>query len=69
MVLSLDGIPALWVPAFGEQYVIGPLRGRYLVQWRTFLGEKVGAPQLVEVPARLTYGAPVDGGAPDGGGT
>jgi hypothetical protein len=68
MVLSLDGVPTLWVPPLGEQYVVGPLRGRYLVQWRTFLGEKVGAPQLVEVPGRLTYGMPPDGGAPDGGG-
>jgi hypothetical protein len=68
MILSLDGIPTVWVAPFGEQYVIGPLRGRYLVQWRSFLGEKVGAPQLVEVPARLVNGgAVVDAGAPDGG--
>jgi hypothetical protein len=69
MVLGLDGIPTLWVPPLGEQYVVGPLRGRYLVQWRTFLGEKTSAPQLSEVPSRLAYGAVVDGGAPDGGGT
>jgi hypothetical protein len=67
MVFCVDGVPALWVPPFGEQYVIGPLRGRYGVQWRTFLGEKVGAPFVAENPARLVYGVPPDGGAPDGG--
>jgi hypothetical protein len=67
MMMLLDGIPALWVAPFAEQYVIGPVRGRYGVQWRTFLGEKVGAQQIVEVPARLVFGNAPDGGAPDGG--
>jgi hypothetical protein len=66
MYLLLDGVPVLWVPAHGEQYVIGPSRGRYLAQWRTFLGEKVAPPQPVEMPARLAYGgsAPADAGVP-----
>ncbi len=67
MVLLLDGIPAVWVPPFGDQYVVGPIRGRYGVQWRSFLGEKVGPAQVVEVPARIVNGAPPDAGAPDGG--
>ncbi len=68
MILSLDGIPVVWVPPYGEQFVVGPLRGRYVAQWRTFLGEKVAPAQPVEIPARLVYGGPVDGGAPPDGG-
>jgi hypothetical protein len=64
MYLLLDGVPVLWVPAHGEQYVIGPYRGRYLAQWRTFLGEKVAPPQPVEMPARLVHGGAADAGAP-----
>lgn len=67
MYMLLDGVPAVQVPAHGEQYVIGPPRGRYLAQWRTFLGEKVAPAQTIEMPARLSYGGVVDGGAPDGG--
>ena len=33
--------PVVAVPPNGERYVIGPPRGRYVVQWRTFLGEKI----------------------------
>jgi hypothetical protein len=67
MILSLDGIPVVWVPPYGEQFVVGPIRGRYVAQWRSFLGEKIAQPQPVDIPARLVYGGPVDGGLPDGG--
>lgn len=67
MYLLLDGVPVVAVPPFAEQYVIGPQRGRYVAQWRTFLGEKVTPPQLTEMPARLHYGGASDAGAPDGG--
>lgn len=68
--LLLDGVPVVAVPPASERYVIGPPRGRYTAQWRTFLGERVAAPQTVEVPARLVQGTPgpvADAGAPDGG--
>jgi hypothetical protein len=68
MYLVLDGVPTVQVAPHSEQYVIGPPRGRYVAQWRTFLGEKVGPPQTIEMPARLVYGAVPDAGAPDGGG-
>lgn len=75
LYLLLDGIATVAVPAHGERYVIGPPRGRYLAQWRTFLGEKVAPPHPVEMPARLIYGSSgssggsaADAGAPDGGG-
>jgi hypothetical protein len=67
MYLLVDGVPVVAVPAHSDRYVIGPHRGRYVVQWRTFLGERIGPGQTVEMPARLTYGI-TDGGAPDGGG-
>jgi hypothetical protein len=66
MYLLVDGVPVVAVPAHSDRYLIGPQRGRYVVQWRTFLGERIGPPQTVEIPARLTYGLS-DAGAPDGG--
>jgi hypothetical protein len=67
MYLLVDGIPVVAVPAASERYVIGPPRGRYVFQWRTFLGEKVDPPQTVELPARVIHGGNPDAGAPDGG--
>lgn len=67
MFLLLDGIPVVTVPPNAERYVIGPPRGRYLAQWRTFLGEKVLPAHPTEMPARLVYGNVADAGAPDGG--
>ena len=69
--LLLDGVPVVAVPPGSDRYVIGPLRGHYVAQWRTFLGEKVYPSQLVEMPARLIHGqgavVAADAGAPDGG--
>lgn len=63
----LDGVPVVAVPAGAERYVIGTARGRYVVQWRTFLGDRIEPALTVELPARLVYGAAPDAGAPDGG--
>ncbi|MEJ7729367.1 MAG: hypothetical protein WKG00_09130 [Polyangiaceae bacterium] len=61
----LDGIPVVAVPQGAERYVIGPQRGRYLAQWRTFLGERIYPAHPVDLPARLAYGTPDgDAGAP-----
>ena len=67
MYLLLDGVATVSVPPRAERYVIGPLRGRYVAQWRTFLGEKIAPPHPVEMPARIVYGSVADAGAPDGG--
>lgn len=67
LYLLVDGVPVALVPPLSERYVIGPQRGRYLVQWRTFLGEKVMPPALVEMPARIATGGGADAGAPDAG--
>lgn len=65
----LDGVPVVAVPPSEQRYVIGTVRGRYVVQWRTFLGDRIGPAKTVELPARLTFGEPKDqdAGAPDGG--
>jgi hypothetical protein len=69
LYLLLDGVAVVAVPPHADRYVIGPPRGRYLAQWRTFLGEKVLPNQPVEMPARIAYGQghALDAGAPDGG--
>jgi hypothetical protein len=60
--LFLDGVPAAWVDPGRDQLVLGPPRGRYQVQWRTFLGESSDPPITVEVPSRVSIGAGTDGG-------
>jgi len=54
----LDGIPIAWVAPNREQLVQGALKGRYALQWRTFLGDVVDPPSSVEVPARVAIGLP-----------
>jgi hypothetical protein len=49
-VLWLDGVPAAWV-APGARVVLSSLvRGRYGVQWRTFLGDSWDPPTTAVVP-------------------
>lgn len=65
----LDGVPVVAVPPSEQRYVIGTARGRYVTQWRTFLGDRIGPAKTVEFPARVTFGEPKDkdAGAEDGG--
>ncbi len=65
--LLLDGVAVVAVPPGSDRYVIGPVRGHYVAQWRTFLGEKVHPIQLIDMPVRLTQSGAADAGAPDGG--
>lgn len=65
--LLVDGVPVVAVPPASERYVIGTERGRYVMQWRTFLGDKLAPPATFELPARISLGGPPDAGAPDGG--
>lgn len=64
--LLVDGIPVVAVPPMSERYIVGPPRGRYVVQWRTFLGERIEPPLTVELPARLVHGG-ADASALGGG--
>lgn len=65
--LLLDGVPVAWVPAHGEQYVIGSRVGKYTAQWRSFLGMSVDDPFEVLVPARFALGEEPDAGAAGAG--
>jgi len=58
----LDAIPLAWVLPNREQWVIGPPRGRYLFQWRTFLGDAVDPAVTVDLPARIVVGMGPEGG-------
>jgi hypothetical protein len=56
--LVIDGVPIAWVMPGSELYIVGPPRGRYVAQWRSFLGDAVDPPRAVELPARLSVGEP-----------
>jgi len=58
----VDALPLAWVAPNREQPVSGLQRGRYVIQWRTFLGDAVEAPVVVEIPARVAVGLSSDGG-------
>lgn len=60
----LDGVPVAWVKPRDKQYLIGPQKGRYSVQWRDFLGESISKPRELNLPARIAMGEKADGGAP-----
>jgi hypothetical protein len=53
MTLYLDGVPVVTVPALEKRFVIGPRRGHYMAQWRTFLGDRIESAQLVDIPGVL----------------
>ncbi len=49
-VAWIDGVPAAWV-APGERFLLPSLqRGRYAVQWRTFLADASDPPETTTVP-------------------
>ena len=50
----LDGIPVAWLLPGEERLILGPLRGHYHLQGRTFLGDAVDASRLVDVPGRVS---------------
>ena len=63
----VDGVPVVAVPPNDQRYVIGTVRGRYVIQWRTFLGDRIGPASPLDLPARFTFGEVPDAGAPDSG--
>jgi hypothetical protein len=62
--LLLDGVAVAWVPPHERQYLIGTPRGRFQVQWRSFLGSFIGPVTTAEFPALLTLGEEPDAGEP-----
>ena len=57
-VLHLDGIPIAWAAPGARDVIQGLHRGRYIVQWRTFLGESFDPPTSQQVPGTLQVSAP-----------
>ena len=61
-VAWVDGVPAAWVLPRGRVDLVGLMRGRYQLEWRTFLGDAAEPPITVTAPGSNELGA--DGGAP-----
>lgn len=51
MVLWIDGVATVAVPPLSKRFIVGPKPGRYVVQWRTFLGDRIDEARVVELPA------------------
>jgi len=62
-VAWVDGVPAAWVLPRGRVALVGLMRGRYQLEWRTFLGDAAEPPIMVTAPGANELGA-AEGGAP-----
>jgi hypothetical protein len=58
-VAWIDGVPAAWVAPNARLALPSMVRGRYVVQWRTFLGDGWEAPDTLAVPGVSEVGAAV----------
>lgn len=61
-VLFIDGVPVAWAAPGARGELRGLHRGRYVAQWRTFLGDSIEAPIAQTVPGNLQVGAVPDAG-------
>lgn len=61
-VLHLDGIPVAWAAPGAKDAVPGLLRGKYIAQSRTFLGETFDVPITQTVPGVVQLGGASDAG-------
>ena len=57
-VVWLDGVAVAWVAPGGQELLSSLLRGRYALQWRTFLGDAWEPPRMVSVPGSSDVGGP-----------
>lgn len=55
-MLFIDGVPAAWAAPGARDPLPGLHRGRYVVQWRTFLGDAVEPPVTQTVPGLAQIG-------------
>jgi hypothetical protein len=53
----IDGVPAAWVAPGGQVLLPTLLRGRYALQWRTFLGDNWEPPDTIVAPGTSTVDA------------
>lgn len=56
--LLVDGLPVAWAAPGAKDIVPGLHKGRYVAQWRTFLGESFEPPFTLVVPGTTAVGAP-----------
>jgi hypothetical protein len=61
-MVYLDGVPVAWVGPGARETIMGLQRGRYVAQWRSFLGDALDAPVTVTSPGSSSLGIP-DAGA------
>ena len=54
-VATLDGVPVAWLAPGVEESLTSLVHGRYVFEWRTFLGE-ADAPQTIAVPGSTEQG-------------
>lgn len=54
--LLLDGVPVVAVPPHDKRFLVGPLQGSYMAQWRTFLGDRIEPAAPVNLPGVLRIG-------------
>jgi len=55
-VLHVDGVPVAWAAPGARDVVRGFVKGRYVAQWRTFLGESFEAPIAQSIPGLAQIG-------------
>lgn len=55
-VVWIDGVPVAWVAPGGREWLTSLVRGRYLLQWRTFLGDAWDSPRTAVVPGLVELG-------------
>jgi hypothetical protein len=55
-VAWLDGVAVAWVAPGGREWLSSLVRGRYLLQWRTFLGDAWDPPRTITVPGSSDVG-------------
>jgi hypothetical protein len=55
-LLFIDGVPAVWAAPGARGEIRGLHRGRYVLQWRTFLGDHVEPPATQVVPGATHVG-------------
>lgn len=61
-LLFIDGIPAAWAAPGARGELRGLKKGRYIAQWRTFLGDAVEPPITQTVPGLIQVGVIPDAG-------
>jgi hypothetical protein len=62
--LLVDGVPVAWLMPGADLALPGLVRGRYVAQWRSFLGDAIEPPRTIDVPSRQAVGEVADAGAP-----